>query len=42
MIDLLLEEGSQALELLQQSVERPILLEVEAAYSQEEWDVILA
>ena len=42
VIDLLLEEESQALELLQQSVERPILLEVEAAYSQEEWDVILA
>ena len=42
VIDLLLEEESQALELLQTAVGKPILLEVENAYSQEEWDVILA
>ena len=42
VIDLLLEEESQALELLQQSIEKPILLEVESAYPQEEWDVIIA
>lgn len=42
VIDLLLEEESQALELLQQSIEKPILLEVENAYPQEEWDVIIA
>ena len=42
VIDLLLEEESQALELMQQAVERPILLEVESAYTQEQWDVILA
>lgn len=42
VIDLLLEEESPALELLQQSVERPILLEVETVYTQEQWDVIIA
>ena len=42
VIDLLLEEESQALELLQQAVERPILLEVESVYTQEQWDVIIA
>ena len=42
VIDLLLEEESQALELLQQAIERPILLEVESVYTQEQWDVIIA
>lgn len=39
---MLLEEESPALELLQQTVEKPVLLEVENTYSQEEWDVVLA
>ena len=42
VIDMLLEEESPALELLQQTVEKPVLLEVENTYSQEEWDVVLA
>ena len=42
VVDLLLEEESQALELLQQAIERPILLEVESVYTQEQWDVIIA
>ena len=40
VIDLLLEEESQALELLQQAIERPILLEVESVIRRSEWDVI--
>lgn len=32
----------QQLELLQQAIERPILLEVESVYTQEQWDVIIA
>ena len=42
VIDMLLEDESPALELLQQTVEKPVLLEVENTYSQEEWDVVLA
>lgn len=42
VIDMLLEEESQALELLQESVEKPVLLEPEPGYTQEQYDVILA
>ena len=42
VVDLLLEEESQALELLQAAVEKPVLLEVESSYNQEQWDVVLA
>ena len=42
VVDLLLEEESQALELLQTAVEKPVLLEVESSYNQEQWDVVLA
>ena len=42
VIDMLLEEESSALELLQTFVEKPILLEVEPSYTQEQYDVILA
>ena len=39
---MLLEEESAALELLQTFVEKPILLELEPSYTQEQYDVILA
>ena len=39
---MLLEEESQALELLQAFVEKPVHLEVEPSYTQEQFDVILA
>ena len=42
VIDMLLEEESPALELLQNFVQKPVLLEVETAYTQEEYDVVLA
>lgn len=42
VIDMLLEEEQQALELLQTAVEKPILLEPESGYTQEQYDVILA
>ena len=42
VIDMLLEEESQALELLQVFVEKPVHLEVEPSYTQEQFDVILA
>ena len=42
VIDMLLEEESQALELLQSFVERPVMLEVEPSYSQEQFDVVLS
>ena len=42
VIDMLLEEESQALELLQAFVEKPVHLEVEPSYTQEQFDVILA
>ena len=42
VIDMLLEDESPALELLQASIEKPVLLEVEPSYTQEVWDVILA
>ena len=42
VINMLLEEESAALELLQTFVEKPILLEVEPSYTQEQYDVILA
>ncbi len=42
VIDMLLEEESQALELLQSFVERPVMLEVEPSYNQEQFDVVLS
>lgn len=42
VIDMLLEEESAALELLQNCVQKPVLLEVESSYHQEDYDVILA
>ncbi len=42
VVDLLLEDESPALELLQSAVGKPVLLEVESGYSQEQWDVVLA
>lgn len=42
VIDMLLEEESAALELLQNCVQKPVLLEVESSYHQEEYDVVLA
>ena len=39
---MLLEEESQALELLQAFVEKPVHLEVEPSYTQEQFDVIRA
>ena len=42
VIDMLLEDESQALELLQNFIEKPVLLDVEPVYTQEQWDVVLA
>ena len=42
VIDMLLEEESAALELLQNCVQKPVLLEVESSYRQEDYDVVLA
>lgn len=42
VIDMLMEEESQALEILQAAVEKPVQLELETGYSQEQYDVILA
>lgn len=42
VIDMLLEEESAALELLQNCVQKPVLLEVESSYYQEDYDVVLA
>ena len=42
VIDMLLEEESAALELLQSCVQKPVLLEVESSYHQEDYDVVLA
>ena len=42
VIDMLLEEESAALELLQNCVQKPVLLEVESSYHQEDYDVVLA
>ena len=42
VIDMLLEDESAALELLQNCVQKPVLLEVESSYHQEDYDVILA
>lgn len=42
VIDMLLEEESAALELLQTAVQKPVLLEVESSYTQENYDVVLA
>ena len=42
VIDMLLEEESAALELLQKCVQKPVLLEVESSYHQEDYDVVLA
>jgi len=41
VIDLLLDEESQALALLSDSIGKPVSLQVEAAYSQEQYDIIL-
>lgn len=41
-IDMFLAEEAQAFELLQTLVEKPIRLSVEPAYSQEQYDVVLA
>ena len=42
VVDMLLEEESAALELLQSCVQKPVLLEVESSYHQEDYDVVLA
>lgn len=42
VIDMLLEEESQALELLQTVIEKPVMLEVEPSYNQEQFDVVLS
>ncbi len=42
VIDLLLDEESQALALLSDAIGKPVSLQVEAAYSQEQYDIILA
>lgn len=42
VIDMLLEEESSALELLQTFVEKPVMLEVEPSYTQEQFDVVLS
>ncbi len=42
VIDMLLEEESAALELLQNCVQKPVLLELESSYHQEDYDVVLA
>jgi ribonuclease G len=41
VIDLLLDEESQALALLMDAIAKPVSLQVEAAYSQEQYDIIL-
>ncbi len=42
VVDLFMEEEAPALMLLQSCVEKPVLLELESGYSQEQYDVILA
>jgi ribonuclease G len=42
VIDMLMEEEAPALELLQQGIEKPVVLEEEPHYTQEQFDVILA
>lgn len=42
VIEMLMEDESPALELLQESIGKPVLLEVEPSYTQETYDVILA
>ncbi len=42
VVDMFMEEESPALEILQSLVEKPVLLELETGYSQEQYDVILA
>lgn len=41
VIDLFLEEESAALDLLQETIGKPITLEVEGAYMQEQYDVLI-
>jgi ribonuclease G len=41
VIDLLLDEESQALALVSDAIGKPVSLQVEAAYSQEQYDIIL-
>jgi ribonuclease G len=41
VIDLFLDEESQALALLSDSIGKPVSLQVETAYNQEQYDVIL-
>ncbi len=42
VIDAMLEEESQAMELLQSSIGKPVRLDVEDGYAQEQWDVVFA
>lgn len=42
VIEMLMEDESPALELLQESIGKPVLLEVEPSYTQETYDVIVA
>jgi ribonuclease G len=41
VIDLLLDEESQSLALLTDSIGKPVSLQVESAYNQEQYDIIL-
>ena len=38
---MLLEEESPALDLLQDFIQKPVTLEVEPAYTQEQYDVVI-
>ena len=42
VIDLFLEEESQTLDDLQNQIRKPVYLEVEPSYTQEQYDVILS
>jgi ribonuclease G len=42
VVDLLLDEESQALALLSDAIGKPVSLQVESAYNQEQYDIILA
>ena len=42
VIDLFLEEESAALDLLQEFVQKPVTLEVEQVYTQEQYDIVIA
>ncbi len=41
MVDLFLEEESQALAMLSDFIGKPISMQVESVYSQEQYDIVL-